>query len=163
MLSRYISLHVIPEWSIRLPFKGIVMPQEVPTWTVNVTPPPPPRWTDTGFPLFSSDKIPWLDQIPWLFQYFFHFSDFYLIFLWLLFNIYFFMYGLHLLLGNCIKSQHALKYEEYLLNWVQTYSWNSNKSTLKHTLGLPLTWSGLYTTQKREFWNSFSGKNSVIF
>ena len=39
------------------------------------------------------------------------------------------MYGLHLLLGNCIKSLHALKYFfyntqklEYLLNLVQNYS-----------------------------------------
>ena len=46
-----------------------------------------------------------------------------------LFNIYFFIYGLHLLLGNCIKSLDALKYsfyniqkQEYLLNFVQKYS-----------------------------------------
>ena len=41
----------------------------------------------------------------------------------------FFMYDLHLLLGNCIKSLHTLKYSfynaqkyEYLLNLVQKYS-----------------------------------------
>ena len=30
-------------------------------------------------------------------------------------------------------------------------------------IGLTLTWSGLYTTQEREFWDSFSGKKSKIF
>ena len=49
------------------------------------------------------------------------FSSIFFIFPWLLldifscplFNIYFFMYGLHLLLGNCIKSLDALKYSFY--------------------------------------------------
>ena len=76
-----------------------------------------------------------------------------------------------LLLAVGVTRLHALKYSfyntkkyEYLLHLVQKYSHeNSNNSTLYHILGLPLTWSGLYTAQKREFWNSFSGKNSVIF
>ena len=62
----------------------------------------------TGFPLFSSDKI------PRLLQYFFIFPRLLLnIFSCPLFNICFFMYGLHLLLGNYIKGLDALKYSFY--------------------------------------------------
>ena len=60
----------------------------------------------TGFPLFSSYKIPWL--CPGI----------YLIFPWLLLNIYiafiqylfFYVWHSNLLLGNYTKSLHALKY-----------------------------------------------------
>ena len=79
----------------------------------------------TGFPLFSSDKIPWL---------FPDFSSISFIFPWLLlnifscplFNIYFFMYGLHLLLGNCIKSLHALKYSFYNTQKYIYLTWSKN-------------------------------------
>ena len=58
------------------------------------------------------------------------------------------MYGLHLLLANCIKSPYAHKYsvyntqkKEYLFHLVQKYS---------HETQI-LTWSRLYTTQKENF------------
>ena len=98
-----------------------------------------------GFPLFSSHKF------PWLFQYFFHFS--------LTFIKYF--YGFYSIL------LHAVKYSFYNKNIYFTLSkilsWNSNNLTL-NTLWA-CSWEGVVHTlpKKREFWNRFCGKNSVIF
>ena len=83
---------------------------------------------------------------------------------------YFLMHGLHLLQRNWITSLHALKY--FFLQYaevgiftlfVQNYSHETQ--IIQHLTYFGPTpdmdWPIHYL--KKEFWNSFSAKNSVIF
>ena len=84
------------------------------------------------------------------------FSSVFFIFPWLLLNIFMTLFNT----STCTKILFLQYWEVRIFTLLhpKILSWNSNNSTLNTLWACSWDGSGSYTTQKREFWNSFCGK-----